>query len=133
MTGVAVAGVVTVAVCAVKVAVLSRTSFAAGSVLPPAAKLTVPEGAPALADCVGPGACANWAVKTVWPEVRTGVGVARMVPALAARAATVRVIAGVGVVQTVSVPLEPEGNELQMLNEAVVPTGDEEKAAGTAT
>ena len=56
-----------------------------------------------------------------------------MVPVLAARAATVRVIAGVGVVHTVLVPPEPPGNELQMLNEAVVPTGDEEKAAGTAT
>jgi hypothetical protein len=56
-----------------------------------------------------------------------------MVPVLEARAATVKVIAGVGVVHTVSVPLEPPGNELQMPNEAVVPTGAEEKAAGTAT
>ena len=134
MTGVAAAGVVTVAVCAVKTAVLSRMSFADGRVVPPAAKLTFPEGAPALADWAGPGVCANCAVSTVWPEVETGVGVARMVPVLAAREATVRVIAGVGEVQTVLVPPEPPGNESQMLNEAVVPTGaEEENAAGTAT
>ncbi len=128
--GVGATGDVSVVVCEVKVAVVSRTSGADAMVAPGAVKLTVPEGAPRFAAVPAFAAFVNCAVRTVLPDMSTGLGVAVIVPVLAASAVTVRVIAGVGEVQTgLSTPVRV----LQMLKDAVVPTGDDEKAEGTGT
>src|ERR1700722_1668161 len=130
MVGTAVVGVVTTVAWEVKVAVLSRIRFAAGSAVPSAVKVTAPEGAPAMAEgCPPPALCANCAVSTVCPEVVTGVGVAVMVPELGVRATMVRVIGTAGALQK-DVPPAPV---LQTLKAAVVPAGEDENAAGTAT
>ncbi len=116
--------------CEVKVAVVSSSSGSGAMVAPGAVKLTVPEGAPRLAGAPAFAALVNCAVRTVCPEVSTGFGVAVMVPALAASAVTVKVIAGVGVVQT---GLAEPVKVLHMLSDAVVPTADEANAGGTGT
>ena len=105
-----------------KVAVLSRSNGAAGTVVPAAVKVTGPDGTPE----VWP---VKRAVRTVWPEARMGVGVAVMVPELVAREARVRVIAGEGVVQTGF----PPDLVKQRPSETLVPGVEEAKAGGTGT
>jgi hypothetical protein len=125
--GVGAAGAETEVVCVAKVAVVSSTRLAAGTVAPSAVKVTAPEGAPGFA--VAPAAFVKVALKTVCPDTVTGVGVAVIVPELATSAATVSVIAGVGVVHTGA--LLP--NVLQTCREAVVPASEDANAAGTGT
>jgi hypothetical protein len=132
ITGIAVTGVVTLEVSVAKAAVLSKISLEDGSAFAPAEKLTVPEGAPGVPLAVPEAdAWANCAVSTVCPEVSTGDGEAVIVPALAAGADTVTLIAGEGVVHTVYVL--PALAVKHKLNDAAVPTGDDAKLAGTGT